>query len=88
LDVHIYAAGDIIGFPALASTSMEQGRLAACHMFEIPFEHTSDLFPYGLVRREEVHLISVLRRNVDARAPRIPDLRIPSCTEVVLKTPQ
>jgi NAD(P) transhydrogenase len=33
---HIYAAGDVIGFPALASTSMEQGRLAACHMFGIP----------------------------------------------------
>ena len=30
---HIYAAGDVIGFPALASTSMEQGRLASCHMF-------------------------------------------------------
>src|SRR5205085_711751 len=33
---HIYAAGDVIGFPALASTSMEQGRLAACHMFGAP----------------------------------------------------
>ncbi len=30
---HIYAAGDVVGFPSLASTSMEQGRLAACHMF-------------------------------------------------------
>ena len=30
---HIYAAGDVIGFPALAATSMEQGRLASCHMF-------------------------------------------------------
>jgi NAD(P) transhydrogenase len=33
---HIYAAGDVIGFPALASTSMEQGRLASCHMFGKP----------------------------------------------------
>jgi len=32
---HVYAAGDVIGFPALASTSMEQGRLAASHMFGI-----------------------------------------------------
>jgi hypothetical protein len=31
---HIYAAGDVIGFPSLASTSMEQGRLAACHAFD------------------------------------------------------
>ena len=30
---HIYAAGDVIGFPSLASTSMEQGRIAACHAF-------------------------------------------------------
>ncbi len=30
---HIYAVGDVIGFPSLASTSMEQGRLAACHAF-------------------------------------------------------
>src|SRR5258706_6521031 len=44
---HIYAAGDVIGFPALASTSMEHVRLAACHMFGIPFEHMPDLFPYG-----------------------------------------
>ena len=33
---HIYAAGDVIGFPSLASTSMEQGRLAACHAFGHP----------------------------------------------------
>ncbi len=30
---HIYAAGDVIGFPSLAASSMEQGRLAGCHMF-------------------------------------------------------
>src|SRR5579863_696111 len=45
---HIYAAGDIIGFPALASTSMEQGRLASCHMFGAASEHITDLFPYGI----------------------------------------
>ncbi len=38
---HIYAAGDVIGFPSLASTSMEQGRLAACHAFgQIKFQST------------------------------------------------
>jgi NAD(P) transhydrogenase len=42
---HIYAAGDVIRLPALASTSMEQGRLAVSHMFEIPSEHMPDLFP-------------------------------------------
>ena len=30
---HIYAVGDVVGFPSLASTSMEQGRIAACHAF-------------------------------------------------------
>ena len=32
---HIYAAGDVVGFPSLDSTSMEQGRIAACHEFNI-----------------------------------------------------
>ncbi len=54
---HIYAAGDVIGFPALASTSMEQGRLAACHMFGIPFEHMPELFPYGIYTIPEISMI-------------------------------
>jgi NAD(P) transhydrogenase len=54
---HIYAAGDIIGFPALASTSMEQGRRSACHMFGLPFEQMSDLFPYGIYTIPEVSMI-------------------------------
>src|SRR6266481_4517277 len=54
---HIYAAGDIIGFPALASTSMEQGRLAACHMFGIPFEHLPELFPYGIYTIPEISMV-------------------------------
>ena len=54
---HIYAAGDVIGFPALASTSMEQGRLAACHMFEIPFQHTPDFFPYGIYTIPEISMV-------------------------------
>src|SRR5262245_57107036 len=40
---HIYAAGDVIGFPALAATSMEQGRLAAAHMFRQLTEPASPL---------------------------------------------
>ncbi len=45
----VFAGGDVIGFPALASTSMEQGRIAACRMFGIPFH--SDLaatIPIGI----------------------------------------
>src|SRR5207247_8081133 len=35
---HIYAAGDVIGFPALAATSMEQGRMAICHAFSFQYK--------------------------------------------------
>jgi NAD(P) transhydrogenase len=54
---HIYAAGDVIGFPALASTSMEQGRLAGCHMFGLPCEQMSDLFPYGIYTIPEISMV-------------------------------
>jgi NAD(P) transhydrogenase len=54
---HIYAAGDIIGFPALASTSMEQGRLASCHIFGAPSEHMSELFPYGIYTIPEISMV-------------------------------
>ncbi|MGB0035373.1 MAG: Si-specific NAD(P)(+) transhydrogenase [Candidatus Acidiferrales bacterium] len=54
---HIYAAGDIIGFPALASTSMEQGRLASCHMFGLPCEHMPELFPYGIYTIPEISMV-------------------------------
>jgi NAD(P) transhydrogenase len=45
---HIYAAGDVIGFPSLASTSMEQGRLAVCHAFGVETNSLPELFPYGI----------------------------------------
>jgi NAD(P) transhydrogenase len=45
---HVYAVGDVIGFPSLASTSMEQGRLAACHAFGVETHSFPDLFPYGI----------------------------------------
>lgn len=59
---HIYAAGDIIGFPALASTSMQQGRHAACHAFGIPCTTQSELMPYGIYSIPE---ISMVGRNED-----------------------
>lgn len=57
---NIYAVGDVIGFPSLASTSMEQGRLAACHAFGVPTQHTPELFPYGIYTIPE---ISTVGRN-------------------------
>lgn len=53
----IYACGDVIGFPALASTSMEQGRLAAAHMFGRPTEATEKLFPYGIYAIPEISMV-------------------------------
>jgi len=63
---HIYAAGDVIGFPALASTSMEQGRLAASHMFGIPFEHMSKLLPYGIYTIPEISMIGETEETLTA----------------------
>lgn len=54
---HIYAAGDVIGFPALASTSMEQGRLASCHMFGKPTCMVANLVPYGIYTIPEISTV-------------------------------
>jgi NAD(P) transhydrogenase len=54
---HIYAAGDVIGFPALASTSMEQGRLASCHMFGKPGGMPPNLIPYGIYTIPEISMV-------------------------------
>ena len=53
----IYAVGDVIGFPALASTSMEQGRLAVCHGFGIPAVSVPALFPYGIYSVPEISMV-------------------------------
>jgi NAD(P) transhydrogenase len=54
---HIYAAGDVIGFPSLASTSMEQGRLAACHAFGVETQSAPSLFPYGIYTVPEISYV-------------------------------
>ncbi len=52
---HIYAAGDVIGFPALASTSMEQGRVAVCHAFGLKYkERVASLLPMGIYTIPEI----------------------------------
>ena len=56
----IYAAGDVIGPPALASVSAEQGRVAACHAFDIPFkEGVDELAPYGIYSIPEVGVVGM-----------------------------
>jgi NAD(P) transhydrogenase len=54
---NIYAAGDVIGFPALAATSMEQGRLASCHMFHQHAESSSTLYPLGIYTIPEISMV-------------------------------
>ncbi len=51
---HIYAAGDVIGSPALASTSMEQGRLAARHAFGAQTHHFPTFYPIGIYTIPEI----------------------------------
>lgn len=67
---HIFAAGDVIGFPALASTSMDQGRVAVAHIFQTQdLEHLPSHFPYGIYTIPEVSMVGIteqeaLQRNL------------------------
>ena len=56
---HIYAAGDVIGFPSLASTSMEQGRIAACHAFGAPLPKGAEIFPFGIYAVPEISSVGM-----------------------------
>ncbi len=51
---HIYAVGDVVGFPALASTAAEQGRHAACHIFGAETRSMPELFPFGIYAIPEI----------------------------------
>jgi NAD(P) transhydrogenase len=67
---HIYAAGDVIGFPALASTSMEQGRLASCHMFGTYCQSRPEVQPYGIYTIPEISMVG--KTEQELTAARIP----------------
>jgi NAD(P) transhydrogenase len=55
---HIYAVGDVIGFPSLASVSMEQGRIAVARMFNDDSVHTNpSVYPYGIYTIPEISFI-------------------------------
>ncbi len=64
---HIFAAGDVIGFPSLASTSMEQGRVAACHAFGMPPPPPPDFFPYGIYSVPEISTVGMSEEEVRRR---------------------
>jgi len=63
---HIYAAGDVIGFPALAATSMEQGRIASCHMFQHTAEAAKTLFPFGIYTIPEISMVGQSEQELTA----------------------
>jgi NAD(P) transhydrogenase len=54
---HIYAVGDVVGFPALASTSMGQGRIAANHAANVPVTLMPEVFPYGIYSVPEISMV-------------------------------
>ena len=61
----IYAAGDVIGFPRLASASFTQGRLAACNMFGIPALDVPDRIPYGIYTIPEISHIGLTEKDAE-----------------------
>jgi NAD(P) transhydrogenase len=64
---HIYAAGDVIGYPSLASTSSEQGRLAACHALGVAAKPMSDHFPIGIYAIPEVSMVGAPEHELTAQ---------------------
>jgi NAD(P) transhydrogenase len=67
VQAHIYAAGDVIGFPSLASTSMEQGRHAACHAFGAEVHSQPELFPYGIYAVPEISMVGLTEQECTQR---------------------
>ena len=61
---HIFAVGDVIGFPALAATSMEQGRQAACAALGAPVSPMPDLLPYGIYTIPEISFVGRTERQL------------------------
>lgn len=54
---HIFAVGDVIGFPSLASVSMEQGRIAAARACGLPAQSNPETYPYGIYTIPEISFI-------------------------------
>ena len=65
---NIYAAGDVIGFPALASASMEQARVAVCHAFDFKYKTAvSSVMPYGVWTIPEIATVGESEDSLHAR---------------------
>lgn len=64
---NIYAAGDVVGFPSLASTSMEQGRIASRHAMGAPAQDPPQYFPYGIYAVPEISTCGLTEEEVKQR---------------------
>jgi NAD(P) transhydrogenase len=67
---HVAAAGDVIGLPALASTSMEQGRVAVCNLFGIPYRSRPEYLPLAIYSIPEISMVG--RTEQELRGEKIP----------------
>jgi NAD(P) transhydrogenase len=66
----VYAAGDVVGFPGLSSTSMEQGRLAVTHAFGLGGQtKVAELFPYGIYTIPEMSMVGLSEQEAIAKHP-------------------
>ena len=63
---HVYAVGDVIGFPSLAATSAEQGRLASCHALGIETKTMRDLLPFGIYSIPEISYVGRTEHELTA----------------------
>jgi NAD(P) transhydrogenase len=61
---HVYAVGDVIGFPSLASTSAEQGRLASCDAFGLEAHTMPELLPFGIYAIPEISYVGKTEREL------------------------
>ncbi len=61
---HIFAAGDIIGYPSLAATSMEQGRLASCYAFGVESNPMASHFPIGIYAIPEISMVGKTEKEL------------------------
>jgi NAD(P) transhydrogenase len=64
---HLFAAGDVIGYPSLAATSSEQGRLAACHAFGVEAGPMASHFPIGIYAIPEISMVGATEHELTAR---------------------
>ena len=64
---HIYAVGDVIGHPSLASTSLQQGRVAACHAMDTSSLPESPWFPYGIYSVPEISTCGMSEEDIHSR---------------------